>query len=196
MAVLSAARVAQLTPSRWRLPLVLWAVAAAFIVYGTTIPFRFVTDRETVLSHVAHLTPNPFISPDTGGRVSIPDVVGNVLLFVPFGCFGVWARRARQSVIARMVLVTVLGAALSVAVETVQLFTLDRTSSVGDLLANTVGAFAGVVSGTLLRSSARTALAAVNAKGLARAAAFYPLLIASVLLCAGALEPFDVHGGP
>ena len=145
-----------------------------------------------MLAHIARVTPNPFISPDTGGRLSIPDVVGNVLLFVPFGCFGVWARPRGRSVVRRILFLTALGAVLSASVETAQLFTLDRTSSVADVFANTAGAFAGAVFGTLLRTSAWTALAAVNASGLARAAAFYPLVIATLLLCAGALEPFDV----
>src|SRR5947209_18052375 len=73
------------------LPMVLWLASAAFIVYGTTIPFNFVADRRVALEHLARVTWHPLISPDTGHRVSIPDFVGNVLLFTPFGCFGVWA---------------------------------------------------------------------------------------------------------
>ena len=72
------------------------------------------------------------------------------------------------------------------------MFTLDRTSSVGDLCANTLGVFAGGLFGTLLRTSGGVALEKVNASGVANAAAFYPLLIATLLLCAGVLEPFDV----
>ena len=182
----------QLTIARSRLPRVLWALSAAFILYGTTMPFRFVTDSQTVLAHVERMTLNPFISPDTGGRLSMPDVVSNILLFVPFGVFGVWARPRARSVVSRIVFLTVLGAALSAGVETLQLFTLDRTSSVGDLCANTLGVFAGGVFGTLLRTSGGIALENVNASGVANAAAFYPLLIATLLLCAGVLEPFDV----
>jgi VanZ family protein len=182
----------QLTTARSRLPRVLWALSAAFILYGTTIPFRFATDSQTVLAHLGRVTLNPFISPDTGGRLSMPDVVSNILLFVPFGVFGVWARPRARSVIWRIVFLTVLGAALSAGVETLQLFTLDRTSSVGDLCANTLGVFAGGLFGTLLRTSGGVALEKVNASGVATAAAFYPLLIATLLLCAGVLEPFDV----
>ena len=182
----------QLTTTRSRLPLVLWALSAAFIVYGTTIPFRFVTEPQMVLAHLARVTPNPFVSPDTGGRLSMPDVVSNVLLFVPFGCFGVWARPRARSVVAQILFLTVLGAALSASVETLQLFTVDRTSSVADLVANTAGALGGAVIGALLRTSAETALVAMNASGLARASAFYPLVTATLLLCATVLEPFDV----
>ncbi|MCU1383997.1 MAG: hypothetical protein JWL71_2694 [Acidobacteria bacterium] len=182
----------QLTRGRSRLPLILWALSAAFILYGTTIPFRFVTDRQIVLAHLARVTLNPLVSPDTGGRLSIPDVVSNLLLFMPFGCFGVWAQRRPRSVPVQIVFLTLLGAALSASVETLQLFTLDRTSSVADVFANTAGAFAGAVVGTLLRSSAGTTLAALNESGLAKSATFYPMLIAALLVCATALEPFDV----
>src|SRR5205814_2038299 len=74
-----------------KLPMVLWLASAAFIVYGTTIPFNFIPDRRLAFEHLARVTWHPLISPDTGHRVSIPDFVGNVLLFTPFGCFGVWA---------------------------------------------------------------------------------------------------------
>ena len=182
----------QLTTARSRLPLVLWVLSAAFIVYGTTIPFRFITDRQMVRAHLARVTPNPLVSPDTGGRLSMPDVVSNVLLFVPFGCFGVWARPRARSVVAPILFLTVLGAAMSASVETLQLFTVDRTSSVADLFANTAGALSGAVIGTLLRTSAEAALVAMDASGLAKAPAFYPLVTATLLLCATVLEPFDV----
>jgi VanZ family protein len=178
--------------SRSRLPFSLWLLSAAFIVYGTMIPFRFVTDRDIVLAHLARVTLNPLISPDTGGRLSTPDVVSNVVLFVPFGCFGVWAWPRARSVLARVIVLTVLAALLSVTVETMQLFTLDRTSSIADVVANTAGAFGGAVLGTLLRTSVETSLAAMNANGLATAPTLYPLLIATLLLCAAVLEPFDV----
>jgi glycopeptide antibiotics resistance protein len=184
--------VGELTLSRSRLPVVLWALSAAFIVYGTTIPFRFVTDRQIVLANLARLSLNPFISPDTGSRLSIPDVVGNVLLFVPFGGFGIWAVPRARSVIGRIVFLTILGAALSAGVETLQLLTIDRTSSLGDLLANTAGAFSGAVIATLARTWAGIFFSAVGASGLANNATFYPMVVSAILVCAGAWEPFDV----
>jgi VanZ family protein len=44
----------------------------------------------------------------------------------------------------------------------------------------------------LLRSSPRATRVATSAAGLARHPTFYPLIIATVVVCAGALEPFDV----
>ncbi len=177
---------------RSRLPLVLFLASAAFILYGTTIPFNFVLDRQQVLAHLSRVTLNPLISPDSGSRVSIPDFVGNVLLFVPLGFFGIWSLAGRRASVSRIVWLTILGCALSVAVETLQLFTLDRTSSVADVFANTLGAMSGAVAATLLRATGRNLVVAANARGLAGVASFYPLLIATMLLCAAVWEPFDV----
>jgi VanZ family protein len=178
--------------ARSRLPFVLWVAAALFILYGTTIPFDFVFDRRVVFAHLSNVRLNPLISPETGSRVSIPDFVGNVLLFVPFGLFGIWSLVGRRSPIVRIVWLTLLGCALSGAVETLQLFTIDRTTSMADVFANTLGTLAGAVAATVLRASGRRLLSAANASGIAAAASCYPLLIAAILLCAAVWEPFDV----
>ncbi len=103
----------------------LWLVFALFIVYGTTIPFDFGNDRGAVREKVAALSWNPFVRED-GTRVSIPDTVQNVMLFVPFGVLGAFACRQRfRPELVRVALVTVAAAALSGFVETLQLFTVD-----------------------------------------------------------------------
>jgi VanZ family protein len=177
---------------RSRLPFVLFVASAVFILYGTTIPFDFVFDRQQVLAHLSRMTLNPLISPDSGTRVSIPDFVGNILLFVPLGFFGVWSLAGRRASISRIVWLTLLGCALSIAVETLQLFTVDRTSSVADVFANTLGTMAGAIAATFLRASARKLVVAASARGIAGVASFYPLLMATLLLCAAVWEPFDV----
>jgi VanZ family protein len=177
---------------RSRLPFVLFVVSAVFILYGTTIPFDFVLDRQQVLAHLSRMTLNPLISPDSGTRVSIPDFVGNVLLFVPLGFFGIWSLAGRRASVSRIVWLTLLGFALSSAVETLQLFTVDRTSSVADVFANSLGAMAGAIAATFLRASGRRLVVAASARGIAGVASFYPLLVATLLLCAAVWEPFDV----
>jgi VanZ family protein len=77
-------------------------------------------------------------------------------------------------------------------VEVAQLFTVDRTSSVADVFANTLGGFAGAVGGIVLGASAGALISNAAAAGLTDAAAFFPLLVATLVLCAGAWEPFDV----
>lgn len=177
--------------SRSKLPAILWAATAAFIVYGTTIPFNFVPDRATALAHWMRVSWNPLVSPDTGSRVSIPDFVSNILLFTPFGCFGAWALRRPRSAVERALFLTGLSLALSASVETLQLFTMDRTSSLADVLANTLGGFAGAIGGLLVGTTAEGFVSAAAAAGLTDAVAFFPLIVATAVVCAGAWEPFD-----
>jgi len=172
-------------------PLVLWLSTAVFIVYGTTIPFRFVPDAGAAAQHFDAFRTNALRMFGQGHHVSGPDFVSNVWLFTPFGCFGVWALRRPRSRIGRAVILTVLGCILSAGVETLQLFTTDRVSSMSDIIGNTAGTAIGALAGIALRSTATTMLNAGAASGVVQSAAFYPFLAALVLLCAGAWEPFN-----
>ena len=138
----------------------LWAIFCLFIVYGATIPFHFTSDLAAVREHLQRVSLNPFMSPATGRRVSIPDVVQNVLLFVPFGVLGMLGSRVQPAML-RVAWVTLLGAALSTFVEAVQLFTTDRVSAVSDVLTNTTGTFlAALAANTVDRAARRLAQAA------------------------------------
>ena len=178
--------------SRTRLPLVLWFATAAFIVYGTTIPFNFVHDSRLVAEHVARITLNPLIAADTGQRVSIPDFIGNVLLFVPFGFFGVWALSRPRSKWLRVAIVAALGLGLTVSVEALQLLTIDRTTSMSDVFANAVGGLGGAIAAVLLATVVEGLLRTAAAAGVAEVPSFFPMSVAAVLVLAGAFEPFDV----
>jgi len=178
-------------PTRTRLPLVLWIASAVFIVYGTTIPFNFVHDRHLVADHLARLNWNPFIAADTGRRVSIPDFVGNILLFAPFGFLGMSALPRPRALAARIAVVAVFGLALTIGVETLQLLTIDRTASVSDVFANASGTLAGALAAVLLSTFVEGFLRTVSAAGVATVPSFFPLLIATLVLLAGKLEPFD-----
>lgn len=201
-------------------------------------------DRAAVEEHIGRIRLNPLISPETGRRVSIPDVAQNVVLFVPFGLLGALAlgvpcpTRPRQlSAIsdqpsaraprsehrifcsapgtlhgtrhqapgtarstqhaalgtrARPVwVVTLLGAGLSVVIETMQLFTVDRITSFTDVLANTGGALTGAVVVVPLAALSQRLIPRVRSRGLHEAPAFYPLVGMIVLLCVSAWWPFD-----
>jgi VanZ family protein len=174
-----------------RLPAVLWMAFALFIVYGGTIPFHFTSDRAVVLDKLSRVTLNPLVSPDTGRRVSIPDVVQNILLFIPFGALGVTALRPRRSELAAIIGATALAAVLSASVETLQLFETDRTTSLSDLCANVMGAFGGAAAAATVLRVSKLALLRLRARGLVDVPAFYPLLIVAIVLCAAAWEPFD-----
>ncbi len=124
----------------------LWLLYAAFILYGGTIPFHFAGDAGLFLDRLHRLRLNPLLSPETGRRLSIPDVVQNVLLFVPFGALGVAAAGAAGRWTWRRIFwVSMLGFGLSCTVEGLQLLMRDRVASTADVMTNTTGALVGGV---------------------------------------------------
>ena len=115
-----------------------------------------------------------------------------MLLFVPFGVFGFLAvSRRRRSPFGSVLWVTTLAALLGAAVETLQLLALDRTTSVSDLAANTAGACGGALATHIVWGGFRRILDRLRALGLVDVPAFYPMMIATVLVGVAAWEPFD-----
>lgn len=169
---------------------VLWAIFCAFVLYGGTIPFNFTVDPATIAGHVSGISWNPLVSSATKAHLSIPDAVQNVIFFVPFGVLGVLAGPKRT--LGRIVWVTILGAALSVLVETLQLFTLDRVTSMSDVATNTTGAFLGAIAANSVARLSGAAWAWAKRAGLTENAAFRPWVVAALLIVIAAWEPFDV----
>jgi VanZ family protein len=170
----------------------LWILFALFLVYGTTIPFNFSSQPGWAVQKLAHVPLSPFIAADTGRRISIPDVVQNVLLFLPFGVLGALRLRSpSRSRLTTIVVVCGLGAALSVGVEALQLLTVDRTSSVSDIVANTFGALAGVVVAQLGENVLGRALKVFSLTGVFEQPSSYGALVATIVLCVAAWQPFD-----
>jgi glycopeptide antibiotics resistance protein len=170
----------------------LWILFALFVVYGTTIPFNFSSEPGWAAAKLARVPLNPFIAADTGRRISIPDFVQNVLLFLPFGVLGaIRLRSRRRSPIATLVVVTGLGAALSIGIEALQLLTVDRTTSASDVLANTLGALAGVIATQLVEGAVGPILRRLAKAGVVEQPSFYPALVAVVVIVAAAWQPFD-----
>ena len=111
----------------------LYALSALFILYGTTMPWDIAPppDWEGVQWR-------PFWDASRERFPSVPDMVQNVMFFIPFGVFGFLARRRVFEVIAT-------GAALSCFVEFLQTMSETRTASTSDLLMNSAGTFTGVM---------------------------------------------------
>ena len=166
-------------------------IFTVFILYGTTLPFDFTSGLAGARYKLEHLPLNPLISPDTGRRDSILDVVQNVLLFVPFGILGIASGRGDRKLV-RLAAVTALGAGLSVCVEGLQLFSPVRVTSVGDVTADTLGTLAGGVAALVGQAGSRRALRSVRQAGVTDVEEFYPLMVFALLLCVAAWEPFDV----
>jgi VanZ family protein len=100
------------------------------------------------------LLPFEFTWPDVwriSDIVDVVDMVANVLLFVPLGFFYALARHARRSPAVHALL---LGAAVSLAIEAVQLFEIERQSSPVDVAVNALGAWLGAIAGTRVARAA------------------------------------------
>jgi glycopeptide antibiotics resistance protein len=111
-------------------------------VYGSLVPFRPAPmDWPTAVDRFANILQQPV------SLASRSDFATNVLLFLPIGflmtglTLGARPGDWRRSV--GIVLVVVLCAALSLAIEFAQLWVADRTSSQNDVVAETLGALLG-----------------------------------------------------
>ena len=175
---------------RFRLAYMIWALTAVFILLLTAAPFHFDTSRNSVLAHLSRVRLHPLISPDTGRRISIPDFVQNLLLFVPFGAAAVWAF-AGDRPMRHIVSVVLLACALSVGAESIQLLTTDRISSFADVLANTMGALTGAMTAMLLRNRQSVGFIGLAKTRFVAAPTYYPTLASGLLVCVASWEPFD-----
>ncbi len=86
------------------------------------------------------------------------DVIANVTAYVPFGFFVALAARRRRP-LARMAVAMGIGAGLSFALETAQMYLPSRDASTLDLLANVGGTALGALGGVAVARSARAAQA-------------------------------------
>ena len=119
---------------------ILWLLFTLFIFYGALIPFDFAFNNEQIISKIRHFHWVPFVDAD-GSRHSIPDVVQNILFFIPFGFLGVLSF-VRNKLFA-LFLVPFFGFIISLNIEILQLTTRDRNTSITDLVSNTIGATVG-----------------------------------------------------
>ena len=136
-------RVPRLDP----LGLLAW-VAGLFILYGTWLPFQVVFhDAAGLERELGQALAESF------GRPSLPDLVANVLLFLPFGAALAARSAARGGPLRAALLGSALsGAALSLIVETGQLWMPTRTTSASDIAANALGAALGAFGGWTARA--------------------------------------------
>lgn len=113
-----------------------------FTVYNTLIPFDFDYGFADLLQQIKRITWHFNLVGDE--RLSITDVVGNVILFIPLGFLSYMFLRDRNSEhpIRNSLL---FGAALSLLIEITQLFMESRNTAVHDWLCNALGTWAGAV---------------------------------------------------
>jgi VanZ family protein len=119
----------------------------ALIVYGSLYPFNFKPDaiEGGVLQALGHLS---------WARAGRSDRIANVLLYLPLGfCLFLWLQ-AHVRRIPALIAATLLGAALSLAIEVSQVYVSIRVPSLMDLMLNTLGAALGAIAGLAWRIGA------------------------------------------
>ncbi|RMF61406.1 MAG: VanZ family protein [Calditrichaeota bacterium] len=111
-----------------------------FTLYNTLIPFTFdysFSDLPVLIKQITIIPTHKGV-----GRFSITDIVGNILLFIPFGFLAYMFFIQRE--IRHPILLSVLGGGfLSFVIEFMQLFIKARNTGLHDLLNNTLGSLIG-----------------------------------------------------
>jgi VanZ family protein len=112
---------------------IVFLLVVAFILYGSLYPFQFHA-RATTTGPIGYLwsTRHDW---DHGA-----DLLSNILLYIPFGFFGVRAFSRRGAVP-----VAVAAAALATGIELAQFYDQGRVTSMGDVYADTIGAGIGAI---------------------------------------------------
>ena len=167
----------------------LWIIFAAFIVYGTALPFRFHMGGDYLRMRAGKIDWFPLLTSSLGAPDS-GDWLQNLLLFIPFGFLGYVAiadKQARWKPYA----VTALGLALSAGVEFLQLFSETRFTAFSDVLLNTLGTGLGVRFGMGLRGEVFRLNSRPLLRRLLDAEPAYPALLFLLIASAGAWMPFD-----
>jgi VanZ family protein len=119
------------------------AIVVAIIVYGSLYPFIFRQPVDGIAPAVSALWES---RADRPGRI---DFIANVLLYAPFGFCAVLALRRGRGTARRVMLITFVGALLSVSIELTQYFDADRVTDAPDVYANSAGTLLGAVGGAL-----------------------------------------------
>lgn len=117
-----------------------------FIVYVVAIPFRLDLTRVGLQRHLARAEFVPFLDKEWG-QLSFGDALGNIFLFIPLGIFLYnWRRGASQLNVEKVTRrnLWLCGSLFSVAIEILQLFLDERTSSINDVMMNSAGAYIGL----------------------------------------------------
>ena len=164
-----------------------------FIVYGTFIPFRFSADLEFIHSQWAHFFKAPFVN--GAKQFSIPDVISNVLLFIPFGFLWVGSELGKP-ILYRLFGagfgVSYLGFVFGLAIEVGQIFSPGRTASILDALCNGFGAGVGGVFGYLAFRALRGSLGASLKRTIRDRPSLVLLALLVSALLSNAYYPFDI----
>jgi VanZ family protein len=143
----------------------LWIAFVLLATYVSIYPFNFQfrsVSAETLRAFVEswrHMT-------------SRGDILGNVVLFVPFGILGMLAAKPGKQNLRRLLYVCLLGTVFAFVLQVAQLYLPSRDQALQDvfwnLLGTVGGATLGMIAGGYLLSSAARARSAVGSLGIDR----------------------------
>jgi len=114
------------------------------ILYNTLIPFSFERGLSDLPLFFQTIDFNFFDWHD----VSITDIVGNILLFMPYG-FLMYMFLYHRMNNYPILLATIIGTAISMFIEFSQFFIAERDSAVHDIINNTLGSWFGAVAASI-----------------------------------------------
>lgn len=166
----------------------LWALFSLFIVYGTTIPFSFRLGPGGLGGLFGKILWHPLGS--RNGDISSPDLLQNILLFIPFGFLGYIALVEKRSRLKRVIII-LMGAGLSAFVEFLQLFADTRWTALSDVIFNTLGTAVGVYAGMRLKNWVMAIKGRADLRRWFDSPSAYPALVFLGLAAIGTWQPFD-----
>src|SRR3954453_16809397 len=111
----------------------------------TAHPFRLDTDMRSSAGEAVTYLLSTWQDWDHPG-----DLLSNIGLYMPLGCLVALALRDKTYGVVRILAGTACGILLSFAIETVQVYDLERVPSFGDVYANGIGSILGAVFGTMI----------------------------------------------
>ncbi len=160
----------------------LWMIFSLFVVYGTSFPFAFKPGRYPIYK-LLHRVNWHLLS-------SIPDMIQNVLLFIPFGFLGYFSL-IRKSSPKRKWVIVLMGCSLSTFVEFLQIFSWSRFPALADVIFNTLGTGVGLLFGVQLKKSVLGIKSHPTFRGFLDAPAAFPAVVFLILVVGGTWAPFD-----
>ena len=108
-----------------------------FAFYNTLIPFTFDYGFADLAEQIAEIT----LRPDRRD-LAITDIVGNIILFMPFG-FLMYMFLRYRNIGYPVIVATIAGLFLSLSIEFLQLFIKSRNTALHDLFNNSLGSLIG-----------------------------------------------------
>jgi len=123
---------------------------------------------------------------------SLPDVTQNILLYIPFGIFGVWTARRYASGISLYAGIIGVGLLYSIAMELLQTVSAARIASPLDVIANAIGVGIGVWVAPQVEQAVGLVVERLGTTGLWASPARYVLAAVAAAIVIAAWYPFDI----